>query len=243
MRLGEDAQQVLALTEEAVALARQHGQMFELGSALTTRGVLLLRRDRDPEADLARAREVLALWRAHGPRERVSSGLTGVALALGFLRRVPEQLALLEQARALAAELGQHRLLAFTTSITGYALADLRRYTESAACYRQCLQMAWGSASWREWFYALWNLPRTLARMRRPGTAAQLMGFAEAFCAQRFGPLGAEDLPEARRTRRLIAAQIGSEPAAAAWRQGAAMTMAEAMELALQETSPARAGA
>ena len=241
MRLGEDAVQVLALTDEAIALARQHGQVFELGSAMTTRGVLLLRRDRDLEADLLRSREVLALWRAHGPRERVSSGLTGVALSLGFLRRVPEQLVLLEEARALAAQLGQQRLLAFTTSITGYALADVGRYAESAAHYRQCLQLSWDSASWREWFYALWNLPRTLAHLRRPGPAAQLMGFAEAFYAQRFGRLGAEDLPEARRTRRLAAALLGREAISGLWRQGAAMTMAEAMQLALAHSVPADA--
>ena len=243
MRLGEDPELALALADEAIALAREHVQMAELGLALSTRSVLLLRRDRDPEADLARSREVLALWRAHGPRERVSSGLTGVALSLGFVHRVPEQLVLLEEARALAEELGQQRLLAFTTSVTGYALADLQRYAESAAHYRKCLQMAWDSASWREWFYALWNLPRTLAHLRRPGPAAQLMGFAEAFYAQRFGQLGAEDLPEARRTRRLAAAQLGREATAGLWRQGATMAMAEAMKLALEATPSDHASA
>jgi predicted amino acid-binding ACT domain protein len=150
--------------------------------------------------------------------------------------------ALLEEARALAAQLGQQRLLAFTTSITGYALADLGRYAESAAQYRQCLQMSWDSASWREWFYALWNLPRTLAHLHRPGPAAQLMGFAEAFYAERFGQLGAEDLPEARRTRRLAAALLGREATTGLWRQGAAMSMAEAMQLALEHSAPAATG-
>jgi predicted ATPase len=239
MRLGDDLAEVLALADGAIALARQHGQMFELGSALSTRGVLLLRRDRDHEAHLARARELLTLRRAHGPAERVSSSLIEVALALGFLHRVPEQLVLLEETRALSAQLGQHRLLAFTTSVTGYALADLGRYAESAAQYRECLQMSWDSASWREWFYALWNLPRTLVHLRRPGPAAQLMGFAEAFYAARFGQLGPEDLPEARRTRRLAAALLGAEATAGLWRQGAAMGMGQAMQLALAHAAPA----
>ena len=112
-----------------------------------------------------------------------------------------------------------------------------------AAHYRKCLQMAWDSASWREWFYALCNLPRTLAHLRRPGPAAQLMGFAEAFYAQRFGQLGAEDLPEARRTRRLAAAQLGREATAGLWRQGATMAMAEAMKLALEATPSDHASA
>ncbi len=239
MRLGDELAPVLALADQAIALARQHGQMVELCSALTTHGVLLLRRDHDRQADLQRAQQLLALWRQHGPPERVAAGLLGVALSLGFLHRVPEQLVLLDEARALATQRGQQRLLAFTTSVTGYALADLRRYAESAVCYRQCLQMTWDSASWREWFYALWNLPRTLAHLRQPEPAAQLMGFAQAFYAQRFGQLGAEDLPEARRTRRLVVAQMGAERTAQLWNQGAQLPMADAMRLALNQVPPA----
>ena len=233
MRLGEDLSAVLALADEAIALGTQHGQMSDVCAALNTRRVLLYRRDHDQPADLARSQQLLALWRAHGPPHCVTSGLVGLALSLGFLRRVPEQLVVLDEARALAIQLGQTRLLAFTTSITGYALADLRRHAEAAACYRQCLQMSWTSTSWREWFYALWNLPRTLAHLRRPEPAALLMGFAETFYAQRFGQLGAEDLPEARRTLRLVAAQLGQERTAALWRQGAGLSMPEAMRWAV----------
>ena len=238
MRLGDDLSEALALVDEAIELGAQHGQMQEVCAALTTRGVLLHRRDHDLAADLLRSQQLLALWRAHGPPQRVASGLVGVALSLGCLHRVPEQLLVLDEARALAIRLGQDRLLAFTTSVTGYALADLRRYAESAACYRQCLQMSWNHASWREWFYALWNLPRTLAHLRHPEPAALLMGFAEAFFAQRFGQLGVEDLPEARRTRRLVAAQLGRERTALLWRQGAAMNMPDAMRLAMAQAAP-----
>ena len=233
MRLGDDPGQTLALADEAIALATQHGQMFELGSALTTRSILLLRRDHNADEDLARSQESLTLWRAHGPAERVTSGLIGVALSLGLARRTPEQLLVLQEARALATQLNQHRLLALTTSITGYALADLRRYAEAADSFRHCLQMSWDNAIWRVWFYALWNLPRTLAHLRRPEAAAQLMGFAEAFYAQRFGQLGVEDLPEARRTRRLVLVQLGSDRTDALWRQGAGMGMADAMRMAM----------
>ena len=78
---------------------------------------------------------------------------------------------------------------------------------------------------------------RQLAHLRRPEPAAQLMGFAEAFYAQRCGQLGAEDLPEARRSRRLVAVQLGSERTDALWRQGADMSMADAMRLALALTT------
>ncbi|MDP3224770.1 MAG: NACHT domain-containing protein [Rubrivivax sp.] len=235
MRLGQDSEQVLQLADEAVAMARRYQQTDTLAWSLTTRAVLCLRRDHDLQANVRAHEEVLALWRDHGLPERVASGLAGLALALGFLRRVPEQLVLLEEARGLAARQGQHRLLAFTHSITGYALADQRRFAESASHYRQCLELSWETASWREWFYALWNLPRTLAHLRRPEPAARLMGFAQAFYASRFGTLGKEDLPEARRTRRLVAAQAGRLQALQWWAQGAQMDMASAMAMARAE--------
>jgi predicted ATPase len=242
LRLGDAPEQVLALADEAITLARAHGRMDVLAWALSTRSVVRLRQTRDFEANIQAHQTLLALWREHGPRTRVTSGLAGLALALGFLHRVPEQLVLLAEARMLAEQQGQTRLLAFTHSITGYALADKRRYAESARHYRECLVLAWDHASWREWFYALWNLPRTLAQLRRPEPAAQLMGFAEAFYAERFGTLGREDLPEARRTRRLVAAQLGRDAAAAHWRQGAGLAMPQAMHLAMAETAPAAPG-
>lgn len=242
LRLGDEPERVLELADQAIELARAQGRTDVLAWALSTRSVVRLRQTRDFEANIRAHQELVDLWRRHGPRTRVTSGLAGLALALGFLHRVPEQLVVLAEARELAEQQGQTRLLAFTHSITGYALADQRRYAESARHYRECLLLAWDHASWREWFYALWNLPRTLAHLRRPEPAAQLMGFAEAFYAERFGTLGREDLPEARRTRRLVAAQLGRETALAQWRRGASMSMPEAMRIALEEATQALPG-
>lgn len=155
-----------------------------------------------------------------------------LALALGFVHRVPEQLALLEQARDAAAALGQQRLHAFSCSVIGYALADLRRWDPSAASYRRCLGLAWTHSAWREWFYALWNLPRTLAHQRRPEVAIKLLAFADRFASERFGQLGWSDLRERRRTRRLVRAQLGTVREAALWAAGRELSMAEAMRLA-----------
>jgi len=242
LRLGDSPERVLELADQAIELARAQGRTDVLAWALSTRSVVRLRQTRDYEANIRAHQELVDLWRRHGPRTRVTSGLAGLALALGFLHRVPEQLVVLAEARELAEQQGQTRLLAFTHSITGYALADQRRYAESARHYRECLLLAWDHASWREWFYALWNLPRTLAHLRRPEPAAQLMGFAESFYAERFGTLGREDLPEARRTRRLAAAQLGREAALQHWHRGARMAMPEAMRLALEEATRALPG-
>ncbi len=238
LRRGAPLDAVQSLLDQALALARAHRQRDTEARALTHWALLQYRRHRDLAANVPIYRQALALWRQHGPRTRATSGLLSLALQLGGKQLAAEQLVMLDEVRASTARTGQHRLLALATSVTGYALADLRRFDESAAMYRQCLQMDWDHGHWREWFYVLWNLPRTLACQGRAEAAARLMGFAEAYCAEHFGALGPEDLPEARRTRRLIALRTGRTACQALWRQGAGMSMAEAMALATAETAP-----
>jgi len=238
LRRGAPLDAVQTLLDQALVLARAHRQPDTEARTLTHWALMQSRRRRDPAVTLPLYRQALALWRRHGPRTRATSGLLSLGLQLGGKRRAAEQLLMLDGVRALATQTGQRRLLALATSVTGYALADLRRFDASAAMYRQCLQMDWEHGFWREWFYVLWNLPRTLACQGKPESAARLMGFAEAYCAEHFGALGPEDLPEARRTRRLIALRTGRSDCQVLWRQGAGMSMAEAMALAMAESAP-----
>ncbi len=232
LRVHNDIESIGALIEEGLALARQWQRVDMQARLLSTEGVLLARRHRDYLGKIERDTRALALWRELGAPQRVTEGLVNLALALGFVHRVREQLELLEQARDMAAALGQLRLHAFACSVSGYALADLKRWDESAASYRVCLNLAWTHSAWREWFYALWNLPRTLAHQRRPEQAARLMGFADRFASERFGQLGWSDLRERRRTRRLVRAQLGAAQEAALWAVGRELSMADAMRLA-----------
>ena len=172
----------------------------------------------------------------------MAAATVGLALSLGFQRRVCEQLPLLEQTQQAAAAQGQRALLAFTHSVHGYVLADLRRWDEAAASYLACLRTAWNVSSWREWFYGLWNLPRALAHLRRPEAAVQLLGFADVFYTQRFGTLGWEDVRERLRTRRLVRALLSAPREAQLWAQGQALTMAAAMALACTEAERSNGG-
>lgn len=231
---GADVQPLL---DEALRLARRNGQHDIEARTLSLAAVLVLQRDHDAARSLALKREALALWEAYGPAARVNEGRVNLALGLGGARATQEKLGLLQQARRSAAALGQTRLLAFVLSVTGYALADRREWGASATCYAECLQTAWEGGIWREWFYGMWNLPRTLAHQRRTQAAALLIGFAEAFYAGRFGALDWTDRREARRTRRLVRVQLGRQREEALWREGRQMSAAAAMRLALREAT------
>jgi predicted ATPase len=238
LRTHGDAADVAPLLDEALAWAKRLGEHDLEARTLTLQAVLLAQREHDWEGSLALKRQALALWQRHGPPARVAEGQVNLALGLGFGRAMPEKLALLERALESAEARGQTRLLAFIHSVHGYALADLRCWDEAGLCFAACLRTAWDAATWREWFYGLWNLPRTLAHRRRPEPAALLMGFAEAFYQGRFGHFGWSDQREARRTRRLVRVQLGVAREEALWCQGQGLGMAQAMRLALQEAGP-----
>lgn len=231
---------VQPLIDEALQLARRDGRHDLEARTLSLAAIVARQHGDDARHSLALKRRALAIWRAHGPPARVTEGLVNLALGLGTRRLTTEKLELLQQARRSAIAHRQTRLLAFVLSVTGYTLADDRQWRASAACYAECLQTAWQGGCWREWFYGVWNLPRTLAHQRRPEAAALLVGFGQAFYAQRFGTLGWSDRREARRTRRLARVQLGRQREAALWRAGREMSMAQAMRLALREAQATR---
>jgi len=235
VRVTNDTTAAAALAAEALQLALQHNLRHVQAQVLVLQGVLAVRVDHDMPRDAQLKQQALALWQAMGNPARVASAQVNLSLSMGFARRFAEQLQYLELGSQSAAANGQRRLWAFAQSVQGYVQADLRRWDASAGSYLGCLRAAWDISAWREWFYALWNLPRTLAHSRRPEAAARLMGFADAFYTQRFGALGWEDLRERRRTRRLVRAQSGAAREGEWWLEGARMSLTQAMELACAE--------
>ncbi len=238
LRVPNDMLRAQSLFDESLVLARAQGDITIELLALKGQAMLAVRRDHDMQRNLALHRQSLALAQQHCALPKQAEVMITLAIAFGYVHRPLDQLPLLDQTRRACEATGQRRLWAFSCSVTGYVLADLRRFEDAAASYRACLQRAWEDNAWREWFYPLWNLPRTLAHQRRPEAAAKMMGFAEQFYAQRFGTQGWEDTREARRTRRLVAVQIGLAATTAAWASGRTLSMVQAMQLALRETEP-----
>ena len=115
----------------------------------------------------------------------------------------------------------------------GNALCGLRQWERAAADHRECVRIAWRGMSNYDLAYGLWNLPRALLHLRRPEQAVPLFAFAEAHWRRNFGEFNAEDDFDLRRIRRLAAQLLPSRRARELWQQGAALTLAEAVALAL----------
>jgi len=237
LRVRGDQARAEHLVGQALPLARRHALLDLEGRLLALQAVLVMRA-RDHARGEALHRQALACWERAALPLRITAGRVNLALCLGFQHRIGEQLAMLEPVLATAEAQGQWRLLVFARSVHGYVLAEQRRWPASAAAYRACLHTAWTIGAWREWFYGLWNLPRTLAHLRQPAQAVRLLAFADRFYAERFGALGTEDLHERRRTRRLVRAQLGAAAEARLWDEGRQLEPADAMRLAMDERIP-----
>jgi predicted ATPase len=231
-RLQRDAS-VSAWLDEALATARAEGALALQASVLSVQGAM--RRPQDPAAAATLQREAIAAWQQAADAHGVNTGRYNLAVALGALPDARE-LALQECARVqadtrAAEDWGQ---LASACNQRGEILSWLRRWDEAVAAYREGIAVADDALELLPLAYCLWNLPGALAHRREPEAAGRLMGFAACFWAERFGALSATDRHDRRRVQRLVAAQLGAERAEALLAEGAALSLPEAVRLALQ---------
>lgn len=223
----------LAWLQEAHALTADAGLPALQAAILTNQGAVL--RGRDPEAALGLQRRAIALWQDAGDRHGVNVGRCNLAMALTAHSQAGclEALRLLDQVLTDTQAIGDLQQAAQASNLRGEALCRLRRWPEAARAYQGCVATAWAAAEPWPLHYGLWNLPRAWAHGRRPEAAARLMGFAEGHFAT-LGPLGATDRHELRRLWRLCACQAPADDVAR-WRtEGARLTLAQAVRLALQ---------
>lgn len=144
----------------------------------------------------------------------------------------------LEQARADQ----DWRRASQSLNVIGGALDELRRWSEAAEAFSECIEIAWRSLAPHDLAHGLWNMPHVLARLRQPERAWRMMAFASLFWRTRFGPLDPDSLREMRRVRRLCAVQLGAAQLAALQAEGEALSLSQAVSmalaLALQTTTP-----
>ncbi|HSW05290.1 ATP-binding protein [Aquabacterium sp.] len=223
---------VQAWLAEALALAEAAGAVSLMASVLATQGAMA--RPRDPAAAITLQRRSLALWTQAGDVQGMNTGRANLAIALaGSAAGCPEALALLDEMLASTHASGDWVQHAHGCNVRGEALTRLRRWSEAAAAYRDCVQLAFALPETLLLAYGLWNLPRALAHLRLPDTAARLMGFAQTFAPLHCGPLSRADRHDLRRVRRLCRVQLTPAALAACWREGVALTLSDAVRLAV----------
>ncbi|MBL8347048.1 MAG: NACHT domain-containing protein [Rubrivivax sp.] len=207
---------------------------FELrASVAALKAFVTIREHRRHEEGERLHAQALALWERTGNLHAINSGRYNLAVCAQNARRHADALERLAPVIASAQALGDWHRLSQSLNVRGNAGSGLRRWAEAANDYRECIRIAWRGMSDYDLAYGLWNLPRALLHLRRPEQGLPLAAFAEVNWATRFGALNDSDRRDLLRIRRLAAGQVRPQQVEALWRQGAALTLGEAVSLAL----------
>ncbi len=225
-----------ALFEESLVLRRELGEWRGLAASLNNLGNVA-----NEQGDYATARELfeesVALKKRIGDRWGIASSLSNLGLVAYNQEDYPAAHALFEESLTIRRELGDRGGAAI--SLNNLANVALARsdYAAARTLFRESLAIKrelgdrWGIA------FSLEGLGAAEAGIGGALLAARLWGAAESLREEIGAPIPRNDRPRYERTvAEARAATPGGDTAFhAAWAEGCAMTMAQAIELALRE--------
>jgi predicted ATPase/class 3 adenylate cyclase len=231
-----DSDAARPLVEESVALHRRVGDPAPLAFSLNMLALTALMQG-DTAAAQAASEEGLSLYRATGDR-------WGSAFPLRQLGRLAARRGDLERARALLEEAltywresGDRFEIANTLQNLGRFACQAGEYGRATAAFRECLELLREVGITPAITSLLAWLGYVAAMCAQPDRAATLLGSAEAqreahafVRTQPPPPQGLEDLLAS------IQGALGDEAYTAAWEAGRALSLEQAIALALEET-------
>ena len=181
------------------------------------------------EAAFVQAREALAAQGNRVGALDAEAGRLGACLDAGRYAEVAQAVPpLLEEAAALhhvALELSLLNRL-------GVALEGLRRWRQAVDVCQRMVRTARRHGMAYHAAQGMWNQCQPLLRLRRPHEALRLMAFSALYWQARFGPLTEDDQRYLAEVREGAEARLGRPAAAAAWREGESLSIAEGLGLA-----------
>jgi non-specific serine/threonine protein kinase len=222
-------EQAAAALEESLALYRRLGELWGVAKVLDP--LSQVARDQgDDDRAMALAEESVALSRAHGASLTVAGALTNLGLVAWQQGRYRRAAAVCEESLAMYSELGVLWGFAVASCTMGLAAWRLGDHRRAAALLTEGLTQAWQNGH-REWIGVGLNyLACVVCDQRDYRRAARLLAATEAVWAE----LGGAPWPASRadHDRAVCAARaaLGEEAFAAAFAQGRAMTLEEAVE-------------
>ena len=229
-----DYERAVAMCEESLSLLRELGDKWSIASALFILGEVLVRYQEDFERTTDLCQESLGLFRELGDRWGIANALRVLAVVVGYQGDYGRAMELCGESLSLLRELGDKgggianslRILGRVAYYQGDYARALELYKESLILLRELGDKA-GIAECLE------GLVGVAVAGEKPERAAKLSGAAEAL-RQAIGALPMpSDRAEYDRSVAKAGSQLGNERYQAAWAEGKAMTLEQAIEYAL----------
>jgi tetratricopeptide (TPR) repeat protein len=220
--------------EEGLALARQVGDQWNIAFALDGLGAQFANQG-DFEQAQAFSEQSLALSRSIG--DKWLSGIT--LINLGELARVQgnygRAILCYESSLTLLREGGDKLFMAIVLHDLGQMAQDRGQYDQAKTIHMESLVLCRALGSKRGIAMCLEKLAGIAVARCQPERAARLLGTTEALRQAITAPMGAADHADYGRFVALTHAGLDDNTFAAAWAEGRAMTLEQAVAYALEE--------
>jgi non-specific serine/threonine protein kinase len=242
-RLGE-FREARALFQQALTIRRALGDRWGAAMSLNNLGKVATEYERDPAAGREYLEESLAILRELGDRQGFALALSNLGETLHEQREYGAARAVMEESLVIQREIGDAYETAqnlYSLGLTATALAD---YEAAGVFLREGLAIRreiGNRQGFAESLEALAGLSVTAGRASGdPGTlssqrAARIWGAAERLREELGSPIVPSDLPQHERDVAAAREALGEEVLHAAWAEGRALPLAEAIALALGE--------
>ncbi len=222
--------------DEALALATKAGATEVEADALRVKGTVALRHGSD-DADFRAADALLeraeALYRRIDETRWAHRVLLSRVGCFAGLERYDEARKMLRRCERYFAGLGSMADQLAVANMTGYLESCQKHWREAITAGRRCVQLAWDRNAHLPLAMALWNLPHPLVMRGEIAVATRLMAFAAQFWERGIGPLSVSDRATVEEDRKQASKRLGAARAKALWVEGEALSLAEAVDLAL----------
>jgi predicted ATPase len=231
-----DYEQAKPLLEEGLAVARQVNDKAAIAASLNYLGVLAEVAERDHAAARRLFEASLAAYEALDNKRGAGRALQNIGIAMLFEEDYGRAAALIEQGLGLLREAGEGRLIAMSLAFLGHALLLQGDDARAKSAFVEGLD--WQQRVGDKVFmtYCLIGLGAVAARVTAgtpPVRAARLLGAAEALREVIGAPLLPSFLSQYERILATVRARFDEAAFAAAWAEGRALTLEEAVRLAI----------
>ena len=230
---GGGHQAALTLYRESLTLRREFNDTLRMAVSLSNIGSAHVELGEYEQAEPAYT-EALDYYRALGDQSGVATAFNNLAVATRELGQYERAEALATESLALRREQGDLRGVAEATNNLAQAAFVQGRYKRAAALFKEGLRLSREVGDMIRLLEALEGLAWAAVALGQPRWAARQGGAAEAG-RERLGLLqGIPDRGFRDRAIQGMRAALGEEMFAAAWAEGRAMTLSEAVALGLK---------
>ena len=227
---------VVRSLDEALALAAKAGAESVQADALHVKATIALKHGED-DADFRAAGEFCeraeALYRKIDRPRKAHRVLLSRVGALTGLKRYKEARKLLAECERYFGKLDSVADLIAVANMTGFIDSAQEHWKEALVAGRRVVQLAWERHAHLWLATALWNLPQPMLMLGDVEAAERLTSFAVGFWERGIGPLSAHDVAVVEKQRKSMAKKLGAQGEKTLWAEGAALSLAEAVQLAL----------